>query len=139
MSVNVRIEGENFIDLGDEIVNETLPVVKQLAKAASKIFLTNVQRRLRGRIAARGAASAEGEAPNYQSGDLYRSFDTASVRVLSNVVQAGIKSSEPHEKVNSIEYGHVSKGGVHVGPRPFLRPAEEAIRPEIDALAESML
>lgn len=143
MSVFVVIGGDSFVDLADEIMEETRPVVFELARSAGKILLSDVQRRLRRRVAAstntkHGTPAPPGEPPAYQSGATYRSFSTLGVRVQDNVVTSGIKSSMPAE-VNSLEHGHVTAAGTMVAPRAFLRPADESVQPEIDRLAATLL
>lgn len=137
MSVNVKIEGDRFIDLSDEILEESLAPVKEVVKQGGALYLGEVQRRLKLRT---GETAPEGEAPAFQSGELQRSFKQLPVRVSGNTVTSGIRShGQDFGKINGLEYGRVTPEGKQVKARPFLRPAAEAVQPQIDALGESLL
>lgn len=136
MSVRVRIEGEKFIDLVDDIQEETLAPARELAAQSGDLLLSDVKRRLKARTA---DPAPPGEAPAYQSGELHDSFKRLPVRVRANVVSSGVRSSEDYGKVGALEFGYVTPAGTHVLPRPFLRPAEEAIQQQIDKLAGELL
>lgn len=136
MSVYVRVEGEKFIDLVDEIQDETIGAAKELAAQGGDLLLADVKRRLKSRS---GQPAPAGESPAYQSGELHNSFRRLPVKVKENTVTSGIRSSEDYGKVGAPEFGYVSANGKQVKARPFLRPAEQAIQPELDKLAESLL
>lgn len=65
-------------------------------------------------------ASAPGEAPAYEYGDL---FDSFRIRKL-NQYAYGISSSDPAAEL--LEYG-----GVYIAPRPYARPALEKVAEEL--------
>lgn len=134
--IRMEIAGDSFIDLTDEIVDDARAPLVEMATKASDVMLERVKRALHTRVS---QPSTEGEAPAYQSGELWRSFSRMATRVRGLFVQGGIKSTLSFEEVNSVEYGHVTKGGRHVGPRPFIRPTEDAMSGDVQQIAETVL
>lgn len=145
--INVQLYGDKFIDLTDEITEETRAPVMQMARNAGRALLFEVRSLLRRHAhvygpllpgQTRARSSPPGLPPAYQKGDLYHSFKLLNTRVKENTVTSGIKTDQG-AKANSLEYGEVLADGTHVPPRPYMRPAEEAVQKFIDADAATLL
>lgn len=135
MTIRVTIEGDNLIDLVDEIEEETLPIALNAVDRAADVLLGKTQELLRRR---RGPEPApEGQPPAEQKGDLAKSFVKIKPRVSGRVVTSGIRSNE--DGVNRLEYGATDSRGIVTKPHPFLRPAVEAAEPVVTKLLEDAL
>jgi hypothetical protein len=151
--MRIEVRGDDLIDLADEFIEETKPVVVSLMNRVSNVVLTAAQRRL---SAVSGRTSAPGESPSMRSGALFRSLKIVGATVKGRVVRGGVQSDHPG--AGNLEWGGAGltknvTEGLHltgaarkrlrkdladspgatrmIAARPFLRPAEEQSEAEV--------
>lgn len=136
MSVLIRVEGEAHLDLTDEILDESLPLVMEKADEAAAMLLAEVQRNLQRRKGPDAAPA--GEPPAEHTGELAASYKVIKARSLGDGrVRSGIQSRHPGAA--RVEFGATDVRGITTKPHPYVRPAEEAMQQPITALLEAAL
>jgi hypothetical protein len=136
MSIKVVVHGE-VLDLADELQDDFHRDAKAVVEEGAGMLLGDVQRRLRQRSGTFRTAAPEGEAPEFDVGDLYRSFKLIAPRVTGRVATSGIRSDHPG--ANRLEYGKTDVRGIRTLPHPYLRPAMEAMEEPIGRLLQERL
>ena len=138
MSITFGVVREDKIDLADELIEEFRTEARAVVREGVDLYVAKIKRNLT-RIS--GRVSQEGETPARQSGELERSFKRGSIRLGRDKasISGTIDSTEPWEKINGLEYGATGPDGRRLLPRPYLRPAEQAVEPKIEKLFEERL
>lgn len=137
--MRIQVRGDDsHIDMADEVVDESIPIVKKAANEVGDAFLLDIRSRLRRR---QGPGSAPaGESPAEQTGELARGMRRLAARVRGRVISSGVRhTSMTFEEINSIEYGAVGPNGRVSKARPFARPAEEALEKKAAGIFEREL
>ena len=132
MTVRVRLYGD-YLDLADELRDELVEPAKAVVSEARDVVLAEVKRLLQ---LQRGRPSPAGAPPAYETGDLLRSFRKLRTSVSGGTVSAGFSSSDPG--VNRQEFGGRDSRGIVVPARPFVRPAFERMRGEVQRILETL-
>jgi hypothetical protein len=129
---------DSWLDLADEVTDDTIPIVKRAANAASDVYLNDLRSRLRSRKGP--GAAPEGQSPAEQTGELVNGLRRIAANVKGRIVKGGVRhTSMDYEEINSIEYGAVGPSGRVSKARPFIRPAEAALEKNIGAEFERAL
>ena len=125
MSLRVEIYGDSKLDLAGDLLEEFRREAKDAVRDAATILLAEVRSRLR-----RGD-------PEYETGDLYTSFQIINPSVRGSVASSGIKSDDPG--VNRVEHGYTDIRGIGTLPHPFVRPGIKAAEGPIHQLLQERL
>lgn len=136
MTLRIVVYGDK-LDLADEIADDFRTEAMEAVKDARDIVLTEVGRLLRLRWGTFRTAAPEGQPPEYDSGDLFRSFKALGARIRGNVASAGLASDHPG--VARLEFGDTDTRGIRTYPHPFLLQAFENVRDRVDALLQDRL
>jgi hypothetical protein len=120
MPLKVTVYGDK-IDLADELRDEFHAEAKDAVSEGAGVLLDEVQRLLSLQRGTSRTAAAEGQPPEQDTADLYRSFRKIPPRVRGNVASSGIKSNHPGG--NRLEWGFTDARGIRTLSHPFLRPA----------------
>lgn len=155
--INIEVGGEDFAGLGEEALNELRPWAEREVTAGAELIASNarallgrrgsgrnvkrVMKRGRRRTVVDEQASAPGEPPAIHDGRLQKSIKATKAKWRRNLVTAaagpkGKRKGDDMAAVGTLlEFGgRVGKNhAVVLAPRPFMRPAETAARPVIDA------
>lgn len=135
-SSGVRIVDDR-LDLADELQEQFHEVAKGVAKEAAGILLAEVQRLLRLRAGTFKSAAPEGQPPEYDIGELYRSFEIIPPRVKGRTASSGVQSDHPG--ANRLEYGKTDARGIRTLPHPFVRPAMANVEEAVTELVQKRL
>lgn len=120
------------IDLADELEEDFHVYALDAVGVAGDIVLAKVQRKLRLLRGTPQTSAPEGQPPEFDTGDLFRSFKKLRPRVKGRIASSGIYSLDPG--ANRLEFGKTDERGIRTLPHPFVRPAFEESEPEIHAL-----
>jgi len=131
VSVKVVVYGDR-IDLADELEEEFHAVAKDVVTEGAEKLLREVRALLRLRAGTFRTAAPEGQPPEYDVGDLFRSFRLIPARVRGRSVSAGIQSDDPG--ANRVEFGATDTRGIRTLPHPYLRPALANVEPLVTEL-----
>lgn len=138
--IRVRMSELDLIDLGDDIWEEIYPRAERALEKGVDVILDRARANLRRRIGSTPrSASPAGEPPEYDSGELERSLKPGPVRRSKYRIQKSYGSD--HRAAGLHEFGgrvvHGEKVQVYPA-RPYMRPAEEATREELDRIIEDL-
>lgn len=131
--IRVEVYGDNLIDVADELIEEMIEPAKAAVKDARDLVFEEAKRLLNRRTS--GPAVA-GEPPVRRTGDLERSMAKTPVRVRGRVVDAGWVVKHPGAM--RLEVGFVDQRGVRTLPHPWMRPAEENTKDEVEARLQEL-
>jgi hypothetical protein len=123
------------IDLADELEDEWREDAGELAGDAADLVLGEVQRNLLLRLGTAKTAAPEGQPPEYDKGDLYRSYERIPPRVKGRIASSGVQSDDPGAA--RAEYGATDSRGIRTFPHPAVRLAFAASEEKVTALIES--
>lgn len=137
MSVRIVVRGDDRLDLADEIREEFHREVKGVMDEAARIALADVQGQLSLRKGTPRTSAPEGQPPEFDEGDLYRSYRTIPARVKGDAAISGVQSNHPGAA--RIEFGGVDERGIRTLPHPAVRIGFQNAEPKIEALLEDKL
>lgn len=137
MSVRVTVYGDK-LDLADELAEEFHDGAKAAVTEGAELLLSQVQQLLHRRRGTAQTVAPEGEAPEFDTGELARSFKIIPATVRRDSVRSGIRSNLLG-KVLRLEYGATDSRGIRTLPHPFLRPAIAEMDGPIGRLFEELL
>jgi hypothetical protein len=136
--VRVRFSEVEIDHMGDEAWEELIPRASAALERAVPVVVDKIKENLSRRGTAR-TASAPGQPPEFDTGDLYRAVRPGKFRKrkygLSKEYVVDFPSGLLHE------YGGViNQNGVKrvFPPRPFVRPAEAATETQVTAILEAL-
>lgn len=119
--------GPDLVDLADELLDEVEPRAKEAVRDARDIVLGEAKRLLSLRTS---GLPTEGQPPVRRTSELYRSLRKLAVSVRGRVISAGFSTAHPG--ASRLEYGFVDKLGRRTLPHPWLRPAFENTRDQVE-------
>lgn len=131
MSIKVGVVTDK-IDLADELEEDFHAVALEAVGEAGDMLLLSVQRHLGRRRGTAQSVAPEGEPPEFDRGDLFRSFRRIAPTIRGRTATSGIYSNHPG--ANRLEYGKTDARGIRTLPHPYARPAMEETEPQIQRL-----
>jgi len=138
--IRARIRETDALNLAEEALDELMPTLEAATQRAAQVIVTEAQLNLRKRQGSRGTASPAGEPPEMDEGDLLRSVKAGRTRKTKYSVRTEYGSEHPAAGLHEFG-GTVTKGGAKrtYPPRPYMRPAEESSRAEVDRIVDGVL
>ena len=123
------------IDLADELEEAFHATAKELVSEAGELALAEVQRNLQLRRGTAQTVAPEGQPPEFDTGDLLRSYEKIPPRVKGRMATSGVQSDHPGAA--RLEYGKTDARGIRTLPHPAVRLAFEAVEEKVTDLIES--
>jgi hypothetical protein len=120
------------IDLADDIEEDFRLAAEAGVRDAAQLLLDKVRDKLQARRGTARTSAPPGEPPEYDEGDLFRSWKLLPTRLRGRMAESGIKSNNVYAV--RLEYGKTDKRGVRTFPHPYVRPAMKEVEPAIFAL-----
>lgn len=129
-----------------EAGRNAIPLVERAAKTLAKAIQRNVSHE--------GAPSRPGQYPKRVTGHLHDSIGSSEAKLTGMAItaffgvgagpdgRAGAAKAKADgvnifAEANSLEFGKVTKTGVRIAPRPFVRPTINQMEPAIEAMLEN--
>lgn len=131
------VGGIDRLDLADELEEQFHGEAKLVVGEAADLLLDEVQRNLRLRTGTAATSAPEGAPPEYDTGELYRSYERIPPRVKGRIASSGVQSDHPGAA--RVEYGSTDSRGIRTLPHPAVRLAVDASEEPITALVEKRL
>lgn len=132
--IKVRMSELELADLGEEIWDDLKPRAEAAARRGAEIIVARAKANL-SRPGTPQTSSAPGSAPEMDTGRLRNSMQVFGVKVTKSSIRAEYGSDEPDAGLH--EWGG-SVGKRVYPPRPYMRPAEDAVAAEVDELVRAL-
>jgi hypothetical protein len=136
MTVRVKVEGDDLDGFADAMLEDLEPRLVRAADRAASGMVGTI-RRILSRRPAGEEILGPGAPPAYRSGELYNSIVAHPAKASGSAVEAEYGS--PLEQAGPLEYGGTWDNGVYHGPHPFIRPAEDEMREEVERIVAEEL
>lgn len=119
------LEGDSLEGLADEILEDLEPRAIAAVNDGTEIIARKARELL-----GRKGPPITGAPPAYGSGELQGSIETVPAKKRGNSIRGSYGSKLP--QAGRLEWGGKDRKGRYVSPHPYLRPAEELTRAEVE-------
>ena len=136
MPMTVTVYGDK-VDLADELQEEFHQQAKDAVSEGADILLDEIRRLLSMRRGTARTVAPAGAPPEFDVGDLFKSFRKIPPRVRGRTATSGIKSDSIYGI--RLEYGLTDGRGFRILPHPYIGPAIANTDERIGQLLEERL
>lgn len=137
--MRARLSELELIGLGDEIWEEFFPRAEAALGEAVDLVVAEAKTNLSRAKGTKLTVAAAGEPPEYDEGELHDSVRPGKVRKTKYSIRKEYGSEHPGAGLHEFG-GTITQNGVTRAypPRPYMRPAEEKVADEIDAMLRDL-